>query len=77
MEFSSINSMRKCLGLGIGVTVCPQVAVEADLAGGHLKKLDWRTEDAETPVIMIWHAEKWCSPLLKQFMAIAKEVICD
>jgi len=47
------------------------------LAAGHLKKLNWAARDAETPVIMIWHAEKWCSPLLKQFMALAKDIISD
>jgi DNA-binding transcriptional LysR family regulator len=67
--------MRKCLKLGIGVTICPEVAVEADLAKGYLKKLNWSTKDAQIPVIMIWHAEKWCSPLLKQFMKIAKDII--
>jgi len=27
----------------------------------------------ETSVIMIWHAEKWCSPILKQFIDIVNE----
>ena len=69
--------MRKCLELGIGVTVCPEIAVRDELAAGRLIKLNWDTQDAETPVIMIWHAEKWCSPLLKQFMTLVKDIISD
>ena len=69
--------MRACLKRGIGVTVCPEIAIQAELAGGYLKKLDWETTDYETPVLMIWHADKWCSPLLKQFMSVCEEIICD
>jgi len=47
------------------------------LAAGNLVKLKWNSPDNETPVIMIWHAEKWCSPLLKQFMSLCEEIITD
>jgi hypothetical protein len=30
----------------------------------------------ETSILMIWHVEKWCSPLLSHFMMISDEVIC-
>ena len=32
-------------------------------------------ESLETTTLMIWHAEKWCSPLLKHFMQIAEAKI--
>ncbi|MGD9223910.1 MAG: LysR family transcriptional regulator substrate-binding protein, partial [Desulfobacteraceae bacterium] len=76
-EFSSINSLRKCLKRGIGITICPEVAVDEELASGDLVKLKWDSPDKETPVIMIWHAEKWCSPLLKRFMSLCEEIITD
>ena len=69
--------MRQCLKRGIGITVCPEVAVDKELAAGELAKLEWDGPGEETPVIMIWHAEKWCSPLLKQFMSICQEIISD
>jgi DNA-binding transcriptional LysR family regulator len=53
------------------------VAVDEELAAGDLVKLEWDNPDKETPVIMIWHAEKWCSPLLKQFMSICEKIITD
>jgi DNA-binding transcriptional LysR family regulator len=77
LEFSSITSMHKCLKRGIGITLSPQIAVQPDLARGHLKKLKWDIESVETPVIMIWHSEKWCSPLLKHFMSLSREIICN
>jgi DNA-binding transcriptional LysR family regulator len=53
------------------------VAVDEELAAGDLVKLKWDSPDNETPVIMIWHAEKWCSPLLKRFMSLCEKIITD
>ncbi len=63
LEFSSLNSLRNCLQRGIGHSICPRVAVKAELADGRLAEISWGGAQMETSVIMIWHAEKWCSPL--------------
>jgi len=77
LEFSSINGMRNCLKLGLGYSICPLVSVRRELAEGRLARLKWHNAPIETSVIMIWHAEKWCSPLLKHFMAITMEIISN
>ena len=69
--------MRSCLERGIGFTICPEVSVLSELKGGSLSKIRWDAEYEETSVIMIWHAEKWCSPLLRHFMKISEDVISD
>lgn len=68
-----MNSLKNCLKRGVGLSICPEVSVREDLASGILKKLDWALNDEETSLLMIWHHEKWCSPLLKQFMDMASE----
>lgn len=75
LEFSSANSLRGCLQRGIGFTVCPEVSVQRELAEGSLSTLRWRGQELETSVIMLWHAEKWSSPLLKHFRMRSEEVI--
>ena len=60
---------------GIGVSVCPEVSVQRELTARRLAKLRWAEEAVETTTLMIWHTEKWCSPLLKHFMDVAAEVI--
>jgi DNA-binding transcriptional LysR family regulator len=60
---------------GLGVTVCPEVCAQEELRAKRLARLRWDAEAMETSILMIWHAEKWCSPLLSHFMAIAIEVI--
>lgn len=73
LEFSSLNSMRRCLARGMGITICPAVSVKKELKSKLLTRLNWDTNYMETSVIMIWHAEKWCSPILKQFIDIVNE----
>ena len=75
LEFSSINGLRHCLHRGIGITLCPVVSVQRELAEKRLIALAWGQESLETTTLMIWHAEKWCSPLLKHFMQIAEAKI--
>ncbi len=73
--FSSSRGLRNCLYKGVGLTVCPAVAVREELSLGLLERLDWVGEVQETSVIMIWHRDKWCSPLLSRFMELAEELM--
>lgn len=77
IEFSSGVSLRKCVQRGIGVTICPKVAVQHELENKTLKQLRTKNIITETPVVMIWHIDKWCSSLLKLFIALTKENILN
>lgn len=46
-----------------------------DIARGRLKRLNWPHAPAETMILMITHVEKWRSPLLEDFMDMAREGI--
>ncbi len=59
----------------MGYSICPAVAVQPELRDGRLMRIKWTGPPLETAVVMIWHAEKWCSPLLKHFMGLAEEII--
>ena len=72
LEFSSLNSILRCVNRGVGLAVCPQVIVEKKLADGRLTQISCEGMDTSASVIMVWHAEKWCSPNLKRFMEIAE-----
>jgi DNA-binding transcriptional LysR family regulator len=67
--------MYNCLKLNVGYTICPEIIARDQFVDGELVELKWASTPFETSVIMIWHAEKWCSPLLKHFMAISREFI--
>ena len=69
--------MRACLKRGLGVTFCPAVAVADDLKGKRLVRLEIVRDHDEAALVMIWHAEKWCSPLLRHFMKLSEGAMSD
>jgi DNA-binding transcriptional LysR family regulator len=71
--FSCTKALRNCLRNGTGLSLCPEVTVSDDLASNRLAEVQWESDYKETAIIMIWHSDKWCSPLLKHFMDIATE----
>ncbi len=75
--FSSIRGMRACLRRGLGLTLCPEVSVEKDLVQRRLVRLNSTEDLGEASLIMIWHADKWCSPLLRHFMILAEGVMAE
>jgi DNA-binding transcriptional LysR family regulator len=77
IEFSSGVSLRQCLQRGVGITISPKIALQHELQNQTLKQLKTKDIITETPVVMIWHIDKWCSSLLKFFMDLTKESITD
>jgi hypothetical protein len=55
--------------------ICPAVSVQRELSEGGVVQLGWEGAPLETSTLMIWHAEKWCSPLLKQFGRLTEAAI--
>jgi DNA-binding transcriptional LysR family regulator len=64
--------MRVCLQRGLGVTLCPEVSVAEALETKRLVRLKTGEDDDNAELVMIWHSEKWCSPLLRHFMNLAE-----
>jgi DNA-binding transcriptional LysR family regulator len=73
MEFQSIEAVKQCVAAGMGVSVLPSVAVDAELEGGKLAALRWE-EYFEVLTQMVWHKERWKSPALRAFLETAREV---
>jgi len=74
IEFSSGQSLRKCLQRGLGITICPFISIDHELAKGALTQLATMDIVTETPVLLIHHIDKWRSPLLQEFMDLTKLV---
>ena len=62
-----------CAYRGMGVSVLPSVAVDAELEGGKLVALRWE-EHFEVLTQMVWHKERWKSPASRAFLETAREV---
>ena len=73
MEFQSIEAVKQCVAAGMGVSVLPSVAVNAELQAGTLAALRW-AGPFEVLTQMSWHEDRWKSPALRAFLEVAREV---
>ncbi len=73
IEFSSIEAIKRCAMVGLGVTLLPKVAVTEELISGKLAVLPWRGVEFPFVTRMVWHKDKWISPALQAFIQIARQ----
>lgn len=72
MEFSSLAALKVCLAQGWGVAILPAVSIQDE---PRLRILKWAGPSLATGILMVWHREKWISPLLGSFMDLMREEI--
>jgi DNA-binding transcriptional LysR family regulator len=73
-EFSSVEAIKQCVIAGMGIALLPAMAVQPELANGSLIALNWQPE-LNIEVRLIWHREKWLSPVLRAFIELTREVL--
>ncbi|GAE06562.1 LysR family transcriptional regulator [Paenibacillus sp. JCM 10914] len=75
LEFQSAEAIKQCAISGIGIAFLPEIVVEADIERGELVALPWQIADLHVYTQMLWHKDKWLSPIIKSFIEVASEVI--
>ena len=75
LEFNSVAAIIECVAVGLGVTLIPEIAVSRELELKNLVTLPWSESNIEVAQLMIWHQDKWISPIMKGFMDTAREVL--
>lgn len=74
MEFNSVEAIKQCVIAGMGIAVLPRVTVAAPLMQGQLVALPW-SNPFEVFTQMVWHEDRWHSPVLKGFLDTSREVL--
>lgn len=75
LEFTSVEAIKQCVMVGMGLAILPEVAVASEIAEGRLAALKWATDDLRVMTQMIWHKEKWVSPALSAFLMVTREML--
>jgi DNA-binding transcriptional LysR family regulator len=70
--FNSVETLKRCVTAGTGITILPEFAVSEDIERGRLVTLAWEEGNLEIAVLMIWSKGRWLSPTLHSFMEIAR-----
>jgi DNA-binding transcriptional LysR family regulator len=74
LEFASIETVKQCVVAGMGVSVMPSVAVEADISAGRLARLAWG-QSFEVYTQVAWNPRRSVSPAQAAFMSTARSAL--
>jgi len=75
LEFNSVAAIIACVRQGLGLTLIPRVAVNHEIQAKKLKVLPVADGDFEVAQLMIWHQDKWLSPVLQRFMELTRNLL--
>jgi DNA-binding transcriptional LysR family regulator len=75
LEFNSVAAIVSNVIGGLGVTLIPEVVASNDVRSKKMVVLPWTERELEVAQLMIWHHEKWLTPVLKGFMEVTREVL--
>lgn len=75
LEFNSVAAIMACVRQGLGLTLIPKIAVTHEIHTKKLIALPGSDGDFEVAQLMIWHRDKWISPVLKRFMDITRNLV--
>lgn len=74
LEFQSAEAIKQCAILGIGIGFLPEIVVDAEVESGKLVVLPWVIPDLRVYTQMLWHKDKWLSPIMLSFIEATREV---
>ncbi|MCQ6268142.1 LysR family transcriptional regulator [Fictibacillus sp. WQ 8-8] len=75
LEFQSAEAIKQCAISGIGIAFLPEIVTEVEVERGELVALPWRILDLDVYTQMLWHKDKWLSPIILSFIETAREVM--
>jgi DNA-binding transcriptional LysR family regulator len=72
-EFSSVEALKQCASLGMGLALLPEIVVADELERGKLAALAWTGPRLDIATHLVWHKDKWISPAVRAFISLVKE----
>ena len=76
-EFSSVEAIKQCVSLGMGVALLPEIVVAKELARKQLASFCWAGPNLDIATHVVWHKDKWISPAQQAFVSLLKEMLAE
>jgi DNA-binding transcriptional LysR family regulator len=67
-EFASVEAIKQCATLGMGIALLPEIVVAAEIRNGALRVLPWRGPDVSMATHVVWHKDRSMTPAMKGFL---------
>lgn len=58
LEFQGVETIKRCVQIGLGIAPLPRMAVEAELASGQLVALPWEGPELQISTYVVWNPER-------------------
>lgn len=71
-EFSSIEAMKQCVRVGMGIALLPSVVIARELRQRQFKAFHWAGPSLDVGAYILWHRDKWVSPAMSAFTALVR-----
>ena len=68
MEFMSLEAIKSCIKLDMGIAAISEVSVIDELNDGSLAQLNWKGADLTMNLNVLWNDKRWLSPAMKAFL---------
>lgn len=72
-EFGSLEAIKRLVGYGLGVGLLPRIAVDRELAEGHLVALPFAHPDITFYTQIVLHRKKWKDPAIRHLIELLAE----
>jgi DNA-binding transcriptional LysR family regulator len=76
-EFSSVEAIKECVSLGMGLGLLPEIVVARELARKQIIGLTWSGPVMDIATYVVWHKDKWISPALAAFISLLEQMLKD
>ena len=73
-EFSSVEAIKECVSLGMGLGLLPEIVVDRELSRKQLVSLAWTGTEMGIATHVVWHKDKWISPALGAFISLLEQM---
>jgi DNA-binding transcriptional LysR family regulator len=74
-EFSTIEAIKECVALGLGVAFLPEIALARELSLKQVVRLPWAGPEMDMATHVVWHKDKWISPGLGAFISMLEQML--
>ena len=71
-EFSSVEAMKLCVRVGMGLALLPAIVISRELRQRQFKALHWAGPCLDVNAYVVWHKDKWLSPAMAAFLDLLR-----
>lgn len=72
-EFASVEAIKQCAVLGMGIALLPEIVVAGELAKRRLRALSWSGPRLDIGLHIVWHRDRWRTPAMDGFLSTVTE----